>query len=124
MGFRVLACVVMVTHFAFMGLLVFGGCLAWRWPRALALHVPAVLWAVTTLMVSIPCPLTRLENALRARGSWPHLAPGGFLDHYIEGVWFPEEYTPLVQAAVAVAIAASWVGVAITTGQRRRITAR
>lgn len=114
----------MVTHFAFMGLLVFGGYLAWRWPRVLALHVPAALWAATTLMVSVPCPLTRLENALRARGGWPHLAPGGFLDHYIEGVWFPEQYTPLVQVTVAVAIAGSWVGIAITTGRRRRIAAR
>jgi hypothetical protein len=36
--------------------------------------------------------------------------PSGFIDHYIEGVVYPEQYTNLVRLAVAILILFSYVG--------------
>jgi hypothetical protein len=54
------------------------------------------------------CPLTRLESVLRVRAGWPPLPPGGFIDHYLEGVVYPARYTPLVLGLAAGLIGWSW----------------
>ena len=55
------------------------------------------------------CPLTPLEKALQRRATGATYS-GGFIDHYIEGVLYPEWLAPLVGALVAVAIVASYIG--------------
>jgi hypothetical protein len=107
----VAARVVMVLHFGFLAYVVAGGFLARRWPRTLALHLAAVAWGLASVLVGVACPLTALEDTFRARADAPPLT-GGFIDHYLEGVVFPERYTPAVLAAVAVVVLTSWVGVA------------
>ncbi len=44
MAYRLLADVTVAAHLAFLLYVTFGGFLAWRWPRTLALHVVAVVW--------------------------------------------------------------------------------
>ncbi|HYR17789.1 MAG TPA: DUF2784 family protein, partial [Mycobacterium sp.] len=50
-AFVILVALTVAAHFAFVGYLVIGGFLAWRWPRTIALHVPVVLWGVGSIAV-------------------------------------------------------------------------
>ena len=110
MLYRLLADLVVVVHLAFIVFVAAGGLLAWRWPSLLRLHVPGVLWALATVTVGMPCPLTGLERFLRDMAGEQGYA-GGFVDRYVEGVVYPESLTPLLRALVAVAIAVGWARV-------------
>jgi hypothetical protein len=109
MVYRVLAEVVVVIHFGFVVFVVVGGFLAWRWPRLLLLHVPAIAWGLVIVTVGARCPLTTLERHLRSLGG-ENGRGQGFIDRYIEGVVYPGHLTRLAQAVAATAIAASYVG--------------
>lgn len=105
----VVLCAVAV-HFAFIGYLVFGGFLAWRWPATLALHGVAVLWGVASLTFGLPCPLTDLERFGRAGAGMAELPPEGFIEHYLTGVWYPADSAVAVQLLVVAVVAGSWLG--------------
>src|SRR5205814_3536700 len=80
--YTVLADLVVVVHFTYLAVLVFGGVAAWRWPRLIGPHVAAVAWAAGAVTVRYDCPLTSLEEHLRERTGRGH-APDGFLRHYV-----------------------------------------
>lgn len=120
MLFRVLADAVVVVHFGFILFVAGGPMLAWRWPRLVWAHVPALAWGVTTVTVGVPCPLTPLEKHLR-RLAGSEGYEGGFVDNYIEGVVYPERYTSVLRAAAAVLIVAGYVGL-LTAARRSRAT--
>ncbi|HXA11357.1 MAG TPA: DUF2784 domain-containing protein, partial [Mycobacterium sp.] len=105
------------AHFAFVGYLVIGGFLAWRWPRTIALHVPVVLWGVGSIAFGSPCPLTDLERWARAGARMHPLPPEGFIAHYITGVLYPAGLSIEVQVLVFTAVLASWIVLA-TRGWR------
>jgi hypothetical protein len=116
-AYRLLADAVVVVHFAFVVFVAVGGLLAWRWPRVLWLHVPAVVWGLGIVTVGYDCPLTPLERYLRRLGG-EDASERGFIDRYVEGVVYPEEYTGLLRAVAAVLIVVGWTGAAV--GIRRR----
>lgn len=105
---RVAADVVMTFHFAFLVFLAAGSLLAWRWPRLVALHLPSVAWGVVSITAGLDCPLTPLEKQLR-RSAGEQGYAGGFVDHYIEGVVYPEHYTPLLRALIATAVVVGYL---------------
>jgi hypothetical protein len=110
--YRALADAVLVVHLGFIVFLAVGGLLAWRWPRVLWLHAPAVVWGVGIVTVGYDCPLTPIEKALRRRDGQAAYE-GGFVDQYVEGVIYPESYTPLLRAVTAVLIIVGWAGALI-----------
>lgn len=57
--------------------------------------------------VGLDCPLTPIEKALRRRDGQAAYE-GGFVDKYVEGVIYPESYTPLLRAVTAVLIIVGW----------------
>jgi hypothetical protein len=118
---RVLADAVMVLHFGFLVFVALGGFLAWRWPRWIVPHVAAALWGGITVAFSIECPLTYLENLFRHRAGEAGLPPSGFIDHYLEGVIYPERYTAPVQAGMAALVITSWVGALLLARRRSRL---
>jgi hypothetical protein len=120
MGYRIVAEVAMVVHFAFLVYVVVGGYLAWRWPRAFWPHLVAAGWGLLVTVVSIPCPLTYVENWGRRMAGEQGVAATGFIDHYIEGVIYPERYTTALQALAAASVAISW----LVAGLRRRAVRR
>ena len=109
MVYRVLADAVVVTHFAFIAFVVTGPFLARLWRPVVWLHLPALAWAVGIVAVGYECPLTALENHFR-RLAGERIYPGGFVDHYIENVIYPQRYTPLVLTLAAMVIAAGYAG--------------
>lgn len=125
MGYRLLADAVMVAHFGFLGYVVLGGFLAWRWPWALLPHLIAAGWGGLTVLfpATLSCPLTAWEDAARHAAGQQGLPASGFIDHYLEGVVYPERYTGLIQGTAAVVVLVSWLGayhrVFTRTRQRR-----
>ena len=119
MVFDVLAGVVMVVHLAFILFVAVGALLAWRWPRLVWLHVPAVAWGVGIIVIGYECPLTPLEKWLR-RSAGDDGYEGGFVDRYVEGVIYPEEFTPLLRALAAVMIVAGYLRLFRSDGLRRQ----
>ena len=110
MAYRWLADATVALHAAFIVFVVAGGLLVWRDARWALLHVPAVAWVVWLEFTGAICPLTPLENALRARAGEAGYA-GGFIDHYVVPVIYPAGLTPGIQVALGAALVAGngWV---------------
>jgi len=89
MLYRVLADMVVMTHFAFILFAVLGGFLVLKWKRWAWLHVPAVVWAALISFAGWICPLTPLEIWLRERGG-AIAYRSGFIEHYILPVVYPD----------------------------------
>jgi hypothetical protein len=103
MIFRWLADGVAVLHAAFVAFVVLGGLLVLRWPRLAWFHVPAAVWGVLIEFGGWICPLTPLENALRARAGQAGYA-GGFVEHYVLRVLYPEGLTREVQWVIGTVV--------------------
>jgi hypothetical protein len=121
MGYRLLVTAVLVLHFGYLGYVVLGGFLAWRWPRAFVPHLLAAAWGVAVVAGKVDCPLTWAENWARQRAGQATLARG-FIDHYIEGVLYPARYTRLLDILVGFIVIGSWIGAYVV--YRRRAARR
>ena len=119
--YRSLADAVVLFHFAFVGFVLLGGLIVVRWRRAMWLHLPAVAWGIFIQLSHGLCPLTPLENSLRERGGGDAYA-GGFVDHYIMPVLYPDGLTHDLQVAIALLIIvlnAACYGFILYRGMRR-----
>jgi hypothetical protein len=99
MWYRAAADAVLVLHLAFILFVTLGGVAVLRWARLAWLHVPAVLWGVLIEFGGWICPLTPLENAMRLRGGEEGYA-GGFIDHYVTSLIYPDGLTRTTQIAI------------------------
>src|SRR5260370_17224930 len=99
MLYRVLADGVVVVHAAFVGFVMLGGFLAWRWRPVVWVQLPAALWGAAIEYGGWICPLTPLENALRTRAGLEGYR-GGRGEHYLIPPVYPAGLTPPSQAAL------------------------
>lgn len=106
---KLLAEAVMVLHFAVLAFLLAGGFIAWRWRWVIYPHLVIGAWAILSLLVPVTCPLTSAEEFFRARAGMPALGTG-FIDYYIDGVWYPESASTLVQLVLGSVVIVSWIG--------------
>jgi len=90
--YRALAGTVLILHLGFVLFVVLGGLLVLRWTRLAWIHIPAAIWGVLIEYTGWICPLTPLENSLRARGGEAGYS-GGFIGHYIQPVLYPAGLT-------------------------------
>jgi len=65
MWYQVGADLVVLVHLLFIGFVVGGVFLAWRWPRMIWAHIPAAIYGALVEFAGFSCPLTQLENDLR-----------------------------------------------------------
>lgn len=96
----VLADAVVVGHFAFAAFVVGGGFLIWRWPLLVFAHLPALIWGFWIELSGKVCPLTPLENHLRALAGEAGYS-GGFIEHYVLPVLYPPGLTHETQWVLA-----------------------
>lgn len=90
-GYGVVADVLVLLHLAFVLFVVFGGLLVlWHRPTAW-LHVPAALYGAAIEFFGWTCPLTPLEIRFR-RLAGEEGYTGGFIDHYVRGLLYPEQW--------------------------------
>lgn len=105
MAYHLLANLVMLLHFGFILFAVLGGLLVMRWPRLAWLHLPAVAWAAGIEFYGGICPLTPLENWLRARSGAAGFE-SGFIEHYLGALIYPEHLTPGMQIILGLSVVA------------------
>lgn len=110
----------MAVHFLVIAYIALGGFPAWWRPRLAWPHLALCAWALVQLTGLVECPLTALENWGRAGAGERGLLPGGFIDTYIEGIVYPEEYVTAVRLAVIAVVLVSWAGLAVVIRRRRR----
>jgi hypothetical protein len=119
MGHAVLADAVLLLHGLFILFVVAGGALVWRWRRLAWLHLPAVAWATWISWAGGVCPLTPLENTLRGAAGQAGYE-GGFVQHYLPGLIYPEGFTRELEIGVGVFVTLLNVGVYALLLLRRR----
>ncbi|WP_295644825.1 DUF2784 domain-containing protein [uncultured Methylibium sp.] len=83
-----LADAVLLLHAGFIAFVVAGGLLGLRWPRALLFHLPAWLWGAYVELSGSLCPLTPLENRLRAEAGQRGYE-AGFVEHWLLPLIYP-----------------------------------
>jgi hypothetical protein len=115
--YRLLADAVMLLHFGFLAFVALGGFVAWRYRWVVIPHVVAVGWGALTVTAGLECPLTAWEDTLRRLGAEEGL-PRGFIDTYLTGVVYPQEYLRAAQLLVAALVAVSWAGFALSPRHR------
>lgn len=98
MPYGLLADAVVALHAGFILFAGLGAALLVRWPKLLRLHVPALAWAAWIAASGSICPLTPLENGFRAKAGQGGYT-GGFIDHYLTPIIYPEGLTRGTQLA-------------------------
>lgn len=110
MSHRLLADLVLVVHLAFILFVVLGGLLV-RWRRWMALaHLPCVAYGAAIELWGWICPLTPLENRLRALGGERGYA-GGFIEHYLVPIVYPEPLSRMAQTLLGISVIAVNAGI-------------
>lgn len=92
MYYPILVNCVVIVHVGFVLFVAFGGLLVSRWRSLLWFHLPAVAWGVFLECVGGVCPLTPLENQLRARSGEAGYTED-FIAHYLLATLYPEGLT-------------------------------
>ena len=117
MIYRVLTDLTVAVHFAFLVFVIAGGFLARRYRWLVVPHVAAALWGVyIEATPGLLCPLTPLENrfaALAGRAGYE----GGFIEHYLVPIIYPDGLTRGMQWALAALVVV--VNVAVYAWPRR-----
>ena len=110
MIFRTLADLTVAVHLAFVLFVIAGGLLVlWRPVLAWA-HLPAAAWGAWIEFSGGICPLTPLENALRARGGGA-VYNESFVERYLVPLIYPEALTRELQMILGVLVIATNVAI-------------
>jgi hypothetical protein len=123
MSFRFLADLVVGLHVLFVLFVILGGLLLLRWPRLVWVHLPAAVWGAMIEIGGWMCPLTPLENMLRAQAGEAGYQ-GGFIEHYVLPLLYPGNLTRGIQLALAVVVIVVNLGLYAYVFRRTRSTAR
>lgn len=103
MPYRLLADLTLILHAGFVAFVMLGAWLVLRWPRTAWIHVPAMLWGAGIEFLGGICPLTPLENHLRRQAGGQGYA-GGFIEHYVVPVLYPDALTRRVQVVLGLLV--------------------
>lgn len=94
---------VVLVHSSFILFVVIGGFLVLKWRWIAWFHIPGVIWGALIEFFGWICPLTPLENRLRAMAFSSDYTEG-FIDHYIMPIVYPEGLTRGMQLALCIAV--------------------
>ena len=104
MIYKILADLIVITHFAWILFMLAGFILAiasfWRkrfsdWRLFRTLHLCGIIYIGILALLGKYCPLTILENTLKAKYAPELMYPGSFIVHYIEKLVYPD-VNPLI----------------------------
>ncbi len=116
MQYRLLADAVVVAHLGFVLFVVLGGFLVRRRRWVAFVHLPCAAYGAAIEVWGWICPLTPLENRLRSLAGDRGYA-GGFVEHYLIRLLYPEPLTATAQLVLGVTVAV--VNVAVYRGALR-----
>ena len=109
---------VVLVHLSFVLFVAAGALLSLKWPRAMWGHLPAVAWAAYIELSGGICPLTPLENELRARAGLDYYG-GDFVARYLFPVLYPGGLTREAQLVIGLAVLAANLGLYIFVYTKR-----
>ena len=117
---HLLATAVVLAHLLFVAFVMAGGVLALRWRKVAYLHLAAVAWAIYVEWSGAICPLTPLENSLRAAAGLEAYA-GDFVAEYVFPLLYPDGLTRHAQLVIGIVVLAvnSVVYAAVIVRSRR-----
>ena len=118
--FAALASAIVVIHFTFVLFAASGALLALKWRWLPWLHVPAATWATYIEFSGGICPLTPLENDLRARAGLDYYN-GDFVARYLFPVLYPDGLTREAQAIIGSLVLTVNVMLYTWLARRRRV---
>ena len=122
MAYHILADLVVGLHALFVAFVLVGGLLVLRWSWVAVLHLPAAIWGALIEFKGWICPLTPLENSLRAAAGEAGYQ-GGFIEHYLLPVLYPAGLTHEVQLVLgSVVIAVNLVVYGLLLARRRQVS--
>jgi hypothetical protein len=106
MLWRVLTSTTVIVHFLFILFVIAGGLLSRRYRWLMPVHLIAVAWAIyVEASPGVICPLTPLENQFAMRAGQVGYS-GGFVEHYLIPIIYPDGLTPAWQWTLAAGVAA------------------
>ena len=103
--YPLLADLVLIVHLAFVVFVLCGGLLVLRWRWIAWLHLPAAVWGTVVEFTGWICPLTPLENWLRAQ-SGERSYSSDFLTQYLLPVLYPGDLTRGIQLLLGIVVIA------------------
>jgi len=103
--YRLLADAVLLVHALFVAFVVLGGLWVCFRPKLAWPHLPAAAWAAGIELTGGICPLTPLENHFRMLAGAGGF-PGGFVEHYLLSVLYPDGLTRGAQIALGLLVLA------------------
>ena len=103
--YALLAAAIVLLHLAFVAFAAAGGLLTLKWPRVAFVHLPCAAWAAFVELSGRLCPLTPLENRLRANAGLDHYS-GDFIATYLLPVLYPDGLTRTAQIAIGLIVIA------------------
>jgi len=103
MIYVLMADAVVVLHGLFILFVILGGLLVLKWFRLAWVHIPCVVWGVLIEVFNWVCPLTYLENDLRAAGGLRGYS-GGYIEHYLLPLIYPQAMTPAIQVGLGLTL--------------------
>ncbi|MDP1732885.1 MAG: DUF2784 domain-containing protein [Sulfuritalea sp.] len=107
---RIAADGIVILHFGFILFVGLGGLLSLRWRWAACVHIPAVLWGAAIEFRHGICPLTPLEQKLRAAAGEAGYS-GSFIEHYLIPIIYPSGLDERAQTVLGVLVVAINLGV-------------
>ena len=84
-----MADLILLLHFCFIIVVIFGGFFVYIKPRLAWLHIPMIFWAAFVNLTGRICPLTPLENYFRLLEGQAGYETG-FVTHYLSPLVYPE----------------------------------
>ena len=94
---------VLLVHALFIVWVALGGMAALRWRGLAWVHLPALCWGAYVSFTGHLCPLTPLEQQLRLAAGQRGYS-GGFIDHYLMAMIYPDGLTPAGQTAIGLGL--------------------
>jgi hypothetical protein len=117
-GYGLLADAVLLVHLAFVLFVGLGALVAIRWPAVAWAHVPAAVWGAYIELSGGICPLTPLENRLRAAAG-QEMYEGTFINRYLVPVIYPAGLTAEVQLTLGVLVIVINAAIYVIVWRRR-----
>lgn len=111
--------VVMLVHLAFVLFVALGGLVVRRWRRLAWVHLPCAAYGAAIEVWGWVCPLTPLEQSLR-RAAGQGGYGGGFVEHFVGGVLYPQDWHHLHLWLAAVVVVVNFVAYGLLWTRRHR----
>jgi len=94
---------VVILHLSFVLFALLGGFLLVKWPGLMWLHIPAMVWGAWVEFSGEICPLTPLENWLRAQAG-ESTYTGDFIVRSLSLILYPDALTHEIQLVLGAAL--------------------